>query len=296
MFRARRSITKRLSAPSAQSRFAFLKSLTKDLIAAGFHFRKSHGRNGGWRVTPPGHRAQANRLRELRVQQITGSKDFIRGMETKGALMLLGDGRSIDPTRISPQIKICVSSTDHNLFRYGKLFQRIPTTNRVGRQVRCLVYDTGQLRPFLMGVFELTSGAYTLGCRDDYLGWRDQSRKIIKDKGLRRVMDLASVIALPPYNLLFGGKLIAALAFSDAVVTEIRCRYGSDLLGVVTTSATGLHCAILNRIGLKSGGLFRRIGQTSGYSTIFASQSTRLFAKYSLDSPETAMPLSSASS
>jgi hypothetical protein len=42
----------------------------------------------------------------------------------------------------------------------------------------------------------------------------------------------------------------------------------------VATSATGLHCAILNRIGLKRGGLFRRIGQTSGYSTLFASQST----------------------
>jgi len=102
------------------------------------------------------------------------------------------------------------------------------------------------------------------------------------DRGLRRIMDLASVIALPPYNLLFGGKLIAALAFSNTVAREIRRRYGSDLLGVVATSATGLHCAILNRIGLKSGGLFRRIGQTSGYSTLFASQSTLSVARHFL--------------
>jgi hypothetical protein len=92
-------------------------------------------------------------------------------------------------------------------------------------------------------------------------------------------MDLASVIALPPYSFLFGGKLIAALAFSDVVLREVRRRYRSDLLGVVATSATGLHCAILNRIGLKPGGLFRRIGQTSGYSTLFASQSTLNLAR-----------------
>ena len=217
---------------------------------------------------------QATRLRELRARQISGSSDFIRRMETGGALTLLGDGRSVDPIRISPQIKFCVSSGDHDIFRYGKLFQVVPTTNRVGRQVRCLIYDEGQSRPFLMGVFELTSGAYTLGCRDDYLDWNAPSNRRIKDTGLRRIMDLATVIALPPYNLLFGGKLIAALAFSDIIVREVRRRYQSDLLGVVATSATGLHCAILNRIGLKAGGLFRRIGQTSGYSTLFASQFT----------------------
>jgi hypothetical protein len=154
------------------------------------------------------------------------------------------------------------------------LFQGVPTTNRVGRQLRCLVYDTGQSSPFLMGVFELTSGAYTLGCRDDYLQWRGEDRKGMKDKGLRRIMDLASVIALPPYSILFGGKLIAALAFSDCVQREVRRRYRSELLGIVATSATGLHCAILNRIRLRPGGLYRRIGQTSGYSTLFVSQAT----------------------
>jgi Domain of unknown function (DUF4338) len=211
-------------------------------------------------------------------------------MESNGVLLSLGDGQSIDPERIRLLIKICASPAEHDVFRYGKLFQRVPTTNRVGRQIRCLVYDVGQTHPYLMGLFELTSGAYTLGCRDRYLGWGDSSRKKIKDNGLRRIMDLASVIALPPYNLLLGGKLIAALPFSDVVRKEIRRRYHSDLLGVVATSATGLHCAILNRIALKPGGLFRRIGQTSGYSTLFASQSTlsaaRRFLPNCVSAPE----------
>jgi hypothetical protein len=125
----------------------FLKSLAEDLVAAGFRVRKPRRGNGAWKFTPPSFRAQADRLRALRSKQIYGSSHFIQRIETGGALMFLGNGRSIDPTRISPQIKICDSTADHDVFRYGKLFQKIPTTNRVGRQIRCLVYDMGQPRP-----------------------------------------------------------------------------------------------------------------------------------------------------
>jgi len=273
MTRARSRIKQRRRL-NARSRSLFLKSLTTDLVAAGFRVRQPRGPDGDWRFAPPSHRAQVIQLRKLRTKQISASSDFIQHTEANGAIMLLGDGCSIDPIRICPQIKFCVSSADHAIFRYSKFFQKVPSTNRVGRQLRCLVYDVGQSCPILMGVFELTSGAYTLGCRDDYLRWSDLSRKAVKDNGLRRIMDLATIIALPPYNFLFGGKLVAALTFSDVVLREVRRRYRSPLLGVVATSATGLHCAILNRIGLKRGGLFRRIGQTSGYSTLFASQST----------------------
>jgi hypothetical protein len=51
-------------------------------------------------------------------------------------------------------------------------------------------------------------------------------------------------------------------------------RYDSSLLGVVTTSANGLHCPIVNRIGLRAGGLYRRIGVTAGYTSLFASPAT----------------------
>ena len=91
-------------------------------------------------------------------------------MEAGGALALLGNGQSIDPTLINPRIQFCTSRADHNIFRYAKLFQKVPTTNRVGRQIRALVYDTGQNRPVLMGILELTSGAYT-GSRDKFLNW-----------------------------------------------------------------------------------------------------------------------------
>jgi Domain of unknown function (DUF4338) len=193
-------------------------------------------------------------MRRLRLEQIEQERSFVQRMEANGCLKLLGQA-DIDPRKISPEIEICRTTADHELFRYGKLFQRIPTTNRVGRQIRCLVYDVGQEQKRLMGVFELTSGPYTMGARDAHLKWSGMNRKKVKDRGLRRVMDLATVIAIPPYNILLGGKLIASLAFSDVVAKEVRRRYRSELLGVVATSATGLHCAILNRIGRRPGGL-----------------------------------------
>jgi hypothetical protein len=91
-----------------------LKSLAKDLVVAGFRVRKPRRRNDGWKFTPPSSLALALRLRAMRTKQISGSNDFIRRLETRGALMLLGDGRSIDPIRIRPQIKICGSSGDHD--------------------------------------------------------------------------------------------------------------------------------------------------------------------------------------
>jgi hypothetical protein len=266
----------------ARAKAVFRERLVFDLKAAGFRIREPAA-TGDWKIVPPKQAAQEKRLRELRMEQVSQSRDFIERMESRGALELVGDP-TIDPLKITPQVKICETDADHAIFRYAKLFQRVPTTNRVGRQVRCLVYDVGQTRSVLMGVFELTSGAYTLGSRDNYLNWSGGSRKAKKDKGLRRIMDLATVVALPPYNIFLGGKLIASLAFSDVVTRELRRRYRTDLLGVIATSATGLHCAILNRIGLRPGGLFRRIGETSGYSTTGFNPSTLSAARAFLPS------------
>jgi hypothetical protein len=42
----------------------------------------------------------------------------------------------------------------------------------------------------------------------------------------------------------------------------------------VTTAAKGIHSAVFNRIMLRPGGLYRRIGQTKGYSVLFYSDAT----------------------
>jgi hypothetical protein len=92
-------------------------------------------------------------------------------------------------------------------------------------------------------------------------------------------MDLALCMALPPYNYLLAGKLMAMLAMSKTLFFEFLHRYRNPLLAVTTTCANGLHCPIFNRIMIRSGGLYRRIGETTGYTTMIFSQPTARAAR-----------------
>jgi hypothetical protein len=92
-------------------------------------------------------------------------------------------------------------------------------------------------------------------------------------------MQLSFCIALPPYSYLRAGKLVAALAASAEVSHEHHRRYGNPLRAVITIAARGLHSPIFNRIMVMPGGLYRRIGQTSGYSALIFRKETLAKAK-----------------
>ena len=168
-------------------------------------------------------------MRCLRVRQIGSAAEFISRMEASGILNSFGYGAGIKYENVSPIIEFCRSKADHDTFRYCKFFHRIPTTNRVGRQLRALVYDEGQTRPLLMGAFELASGAYTLGSRDLFLNWQDPLKTSIKQAGLKRIWtsrqclhclltissSVASLWPLLPCRTLWSGNL--------SNVTDPRC-------------------------------------------------------------------------
>ena len=82
-------------------------------------------------------------------------------------------------------------------------------------------------------------------------------------------MQLSLCMAVPPYNYLRAGKLIAGLAVSNVVGTEFSRKYAPDKLKfVLTTTANGIHSPMFNRFMVQTGGLYRRIGETSGYSAL----------------------------
>jgi hypothetical protein len=167
----------------------FLASLQRDLKAAGFRVRSSS--NGmPFGIRPPDHRGMLMQMRCQRQQQIASASEFILKMEAMGILNRFAHGAAIGLESIRPEIRFCASISDHEIFRYCKLFQRMATAARAG-------VDVGQECPTLIGIFELASGSYTLGSRDQYLNWRGPSQVHIKQKGLRRLMDLASIIAMP---------------------------------------------------------------------------------------------------
>jgi hypothetical protein len=201
-------------------------------------------------------------------------------MERAGVRKLFVNGSEFNIERISPKIHICRTRTDFEIFRYCSFFQSVPSGQRIGRRISVLVYDEGQRdTPVLMGVISLASSMYTMGSRDKYLGWTGENTRALKEVGLKRMMDLALCMSIPPYSFLLGGKLMAMLSLSDPVRDEFRKKYGSALLGVATSCATGIHCPIFNRIMIKAGGLYRHIGDTVGYTITFFSPNTMRAAR-----------------
>ena len=161
---------------------------------------------------------------------------------------VLRNQEPISLSRIEPVVTMCKTGEDIQLFEYCRLSQRVPSGRRIGRQIRSLVFDVGQLGRRLIGAIGLASPMYALACRDAYLEWSGSAARARKEAGLRRLMDLHLCIALPPYSAVFGGKLLAALALSDSFNQEFRRRYDDPLLAVTTSCATGLHCPILTEL------------------------------------------------
>jgi hypothetical protein len=73
---------------------------------------------------------------------------------------------------------------------------------------------------------------------------------------------------------------MAALALSKTVANEYRRKYKrklrreANLQGLITICAGGKHCPIFHRIMLRPGGLYRRVGETAGYTTAYFSEET----------------------
>lgn len=93
---------------------------------------------------------------------------------------------------------------------------------------------------------------------------------------LVNLMDAYVLGAVPPYNMLLGGKLVASLIRSSEVVSEFESRYlktvglisnkpkRAKLVAVTTTSALG-RSSIYNRLKLDNRMIFRPIGTTLGW-------------------------------
>lgn len=230
-------------------------------------------------------------LKQVRDRELQDERDFMARMEEGGIANLFIDGQDIDIDAIQPELRICKTGEQKDIYRYCRNLQSVPTSTGVGRRFSALVYDVGQSRPVLMGVFGLAGTSYYLTDRDGFLGWqgidsRSEERER-RNKGLKRLMQLAVFLAVRPYNELLAGKLMLLLALSDPIQSHFQERYDDPLLGLVTTSATREdHCPVCNRIELsklpqsarykrdRSSEMYVHIGSTSEYTTVMLSDRT----------------------
>lgn len=225
--------------------------------------------NGGGRSLPDKaairtvHAAQ----RQERLQR---SRDFL----TKKASQLLrhfASGTEVVPDRISPYIEVVQSGTEQaDLFRLASLSWSIPVSEGYGRRMRFLVWDEYSER--LLGVIALGDPVFNLHVRDTLIGWSSEERK----DGLVNIMDAYVLGAIPPFNRLLAGKLVACLVRTREVRNAFRTKYrdaigvisgrtkNPQLLAVTTTSALG-RSSMYNRLVLNGVRYFEPIGYTMGY-------------------------------
>ena len=223
-------------------------------------------------LVPPGLDKQS--YRDMHTHQrdarLDTNKDWIDRHASK-LIQHFASGAELDVGKIRPRIEVVQSSTwQSNLFRLATYYWRIPISEGYGRRMRFLVWDDHHER--LIGIFALGDAVFNLKARDEFIGW-DHHRRC---EGLINLMDAYALGAVPPYNTLLGGKLIASLIQTREVVDAFHTKYhdsvgiisgerkNAKLVAVTTTSALG-RSSIYNRLQIGGESIFRPIGYTSGW-------------------------------
>ena len=136
--------------------------------------------------------------------------------------------------------------------------------------MRYVVWD--EYNDKIIGLIAIGDPVFNLSARDNLIGWnsRDRSARLVN------IMDAYVLGALPPYNFLLGGKLIASLLRTRDIYDDFTNSYGSStgiiskqekharLLAITTSSSMG-RSSVYNRIKLNNIQYLRSIGYTGGW-------------------------------
>lgn len=203
-------------------------------------------------------------------ERLIENKKFLDKNE-EGLVKYFANGKDIDIKNFRARIEVVSNkTTESNLFRYATLLWSVPVSNGFGRRVRFLIWDDNSEK--LVGIFALGDPVFNLTCRDKLIGWDWHMRC----KRLYNVMDVFILGAVPPYNRLLGGKLVAMAASSNEVRKVIKRRYSKSAtvitneekdarLALLTTSSALGKSSLYDRIRYRDVKLFNRIGYTEGY-------------------------------
>ena len=146
----------------------------------------------------------------------------------------------------------------------------VPVSNGFGRRLRYVIWDAHNEK--LLGLIAIGDPVFNLSVRDSLIGWDAQDRR----ERLVNVMDAYVLGALPPYNTLLGGKMVACLVRSRQIYNDFRRTYGNTegiisgkakkprLLAVTTSSSMG-RSSVYNRLKLGGVRYFQPIGYTRGW-------------------------------
>ncbi|GAG57510.1 unnamed protein product [marine sediment metagenome] len=226
-------------------------------------------------VRPPG--SSKGTLRQIqkkaRLEQVSYQKKFLKEYFAL-AKTYCRDGKDIIPEDIELELREVKSdSFEEILFRWWNfIWWSIPYQRSYGRQMRFVLWDKTHKAPF--GLICLQSPVLKMSVRDKYLN----IPKDELDLWVNRSMNAQRVGALPPYNELIGGKMVALALASNEIRETYREKYKdyisiikgrklkSDLLFITTTSAFG-KSSLYNRLKYNGETVAECLGYTQGSGT-----------------------------
>ena len=208
-----------------------------------------------------------------KLEQLESHGKFLRAFASKAKEIMI-NGSEIDPQEISLKlIEVKPNSFNAELFRWWNLvWWSMPYQHAYGRQMRFILWDTYHDAPF--GLFLLQSPVLRSSARDKYL--KIPLNKI--DYWVNQSMNAQRVGALPPYNMLIGGKMATLAMISNEVRKAYRKKYKDrttlldkrvlepNILFITTTSAFG-KSSMYDRLTYDGKKVAIMIGHTKGMGT-----------------------------
>lgn len=230
----------------------------------------------GFKINPHVRPNDNNKLtyrylqQKSRLEQIHLHEKFLKKniLIIKNYLIKLKD---FDPKSIDLElIEVKPGSLEEIIFKWWNLiWWSVPYQRAYGRQMRFILWDRGHNVPF--GLIGLQSPVLKMSVRDNYL----EIPKEELDIWINKSMQAQRLGALPPYNYLIGGKMVALAMTSDELRRYYKEKYKDkkttmreriidpDLLFITTTSAFG-KSSIYNRLKYMNQNIAISLGYTKG--------------------------------
>jgi len=233
----------------------------------------------GFKINPhiKPKRTDKNILRHIqsksKFEQLSFHKNFL--IKNLGiAKNYCKDGTEISPKDISLELREVFPNTkDEILFRWWNLvWWSIPYQRSYGRQMRFIIWDKTHNMPF--GLILLQSPILRIEVRDKYL----EIPKNKVDLWINKSLHAQRVGALPPYNEILGGKMVALALTSNEIREAYKVKYRRyrtviknrfikpELLFITTTSAFG-KSSLYNRLKYNGETVAISLGYTKGSGT-----------------------------
>lgn len=242
------------------------ENVTQLLLKQGFEFKED-----GRIFLKDSSRESRRKAHQLaKAERLSLRSEFLRRFAHIVGSMI-PDGNVLDIEKISPMlIEVRPNSAEEEFYRWWNLaWWSLPYEHAYGRQMRFIVWD--DYHHAIIGLIGLQSPILKWAVRDDFLG-------IPSDKcdfWVNQSMNAQRLGAIPPYNEILGGKLVALLMTCDRIRQVFYLKYHgiptimqerelpARLLFVTTTGAYG-KSSIYERLRFGDRKVAQFIGYTEG--------------------------------